>query len=137
MPRLWWAQPESGDIVWCHFPHLPGLVPGPKPRPALGVEVREMTERRHRVLVAYGTSKKVLALHAGEFAITHKDGAGFKLSGLQASTKFSLQDTVELDFSDEWFKPPPHAPFGQTPKLGMLHPSLVHRAAAAWKGVRK
>ena len=87
--------------------------------------------------MAYGTSKKVLALHAGEFAITHKDGAGFKLSGLQASTKFSLQDTVELDFSDEWFKPPPHAPFGQTPKLGMLHPSLVHRAAAAWKGVRK
>ncbi len=135
MPRLWWTQPDSGDIVWCHFPHLPALTPGPKPRPALVIEVRELAGGRYRVVVAYGTSKKLLALRTGEFAIAPVDGAAFRLSGLDAATKFSLQDTVELDFSEEWFKPPPHAPFGQNPKLGMLHPSLVQRAAAAWKAV--
>ena len=34
-----WALPEPGDIVWCVFPELPDLEPGPKPRPALVVTV--------------------------------------------------------------------------------------------------
>jgi hypothetical protein len=28
---------------------------------------------------------------------------------------------------------PPGAPFGQRPKLGILHAALMQRAAAAWK----
>lgn len=33
--------------------------------------------------------------------------------------------TVELPYTSEWFSVPPHAPHGQTPKLGILHPSLM------------
>jgi hypothetical protein len=32
---------------------------------------------------------------------------------------------------------PPGAPHGQTPKLGILHPSLMHRAQAAYAARRK
>jgi hypothetical protein len=134
--RIWWAEPLAGDIVWCHFPHLPALTPGPKPRPALILQVREIAPGQFRVLVAYGTSKKLSSLRAGEFAVTARDAAAYRVAGLQADTKFILKDAVELDFSDEWFKPPPLEPFGQTPKLGELHSSLVQRAAAAWKALK-
>lgn len=125
----------AGEILWCHFPPLPALQPGPKPRPALAIEVREVEAGKFRVTVAYGTSQKIGRLHAGEFAIAPADGPAFTFSGLECATKFALGQAVELDYSDEWFKPPPNAPFGQNPKLGALHPSLVRRAAAAWKGV--
>jgi hypothetical protein len=133
--RLWWPEPLAGDIVWCHFPHLPALDPGPKPRPALVLEVREVSADRFRVLVAYGTSKKITTLRGGEFTIGAADGQSFKLAGLQADTKFCLQDAVELDFDSTWFKPPPHAPFGENPKMGVLHATLMRRAGAAWKAV--
>jgi hypothetical protein len=125
----------AGDIVWCQFPELPELLPGPKPRPALVLQVREGEARQFRVLVAYGTSQKVSSLRAGEFAIFSRDEAAFRLAGLQADTKFDLKDAVELDYTSDWFKPPPLKPFGGTPKLGELHASLVQRAAAAWKAI--
>ncbi|MRD48516.1 hypothetical protein GHT07_14610 [Caenimonas koreensis DSM 17982] len=125
----------AGDIVWCHFPQLPGLAPGPKPRPALVLEVREVVSGRLRVLVAYGTSKKLTSLHAGEFVVGKADVGAFRLAGLQADTKFCLQDAVELDFDDTWFKPPAHRPFGENPKIGVLHASLMRKAASAWKAV--
>lgn len=137
MARLWWSEPQAGDIVWCHFPQLPALAPGPKPRPALVLEVRELTPGTCRVLIAYGTSKKTSHLKAGEFVIGSRDGTAFQAAGLQADTKFSLQDSVELDYNEEWFKPPPNTPFGESPKLGALHPTLVLRAAAAWKAKDK
>ena len=64
-----WPPPTVGDIVWCLFPELPALSPGPKPRSALvlGVETRE---DGIAVKVAYGTSKKVASLRAGEFALS-------------------------------------------------------------------
>lgn len=99
------------------------------------IEVRELASGQHRVLVAYGTSKKLNAMKTGEFSIEIRDGAAFVFAGLQASTKFSLQDSIELDYNDGWFKPPPNTPFGECPKLGMLHPSLVQRATAAWKAL--
>jgi hypothetical protein len=135
MARLWWPEPLAGDIVWCHFPNLPSLLPGPKPRPALILQVRESGEHEFRVQIAYGTSKKVTALKAGEFAITSADGAAFKVAGLQADTKFSLQSQVELDYTDLWFKPPPLEPHGAIPKLGELRATLVRRAATSWKAV--
>ena len=43
---------------------------------------------------------------------------------------------IGIPFNDQWFKPPPHAPFGQTPKLGVLHPSLMRRVQAAWEAAQ-
>jgi len=133
-PR-WFAAPRAGDIVWCRFPQreLPG--PGPKPRPALVVRVGE-SNGRPVAEVAYGTSQKVDLLYAGEFAITPDDGAAFAASGLSYPTKFDLGETFELDFNDIWFSVPLGAPHGQTPKLGILHPSLMRRAEAAARAAK-
>jgi len=86
-------------------------------------------------VVALGTSQKVDKLFPGEFAIAPADGPAFDLSGLTSPTKFNLARTSELDFNDVWFGVAPNALHGQTPKLGILHPSLVRRAEAAYKAV--
>jgi hypothetical protein len=86
--------------------------------------------------VAYGTSRKVDNLHPGEFAIAPPDRAAYEAAGLSAPTKFDLGRAFELDFNDIWFAVPPGAPHGQTPKLGILHPSLVRRAKAAFGAAR-
>lgn len=129
----WWPQPMAGDVLWCHFPHLPQLDPGPKPRPGLVTQVRELSAHKYRVLIAYGTSQKTRHLRGGEFAVSPQDGAAYSLMGLQAETKFCLQQSVELYYNETWFKPPPHQPHGLSPKLGTLHPSLMPRVAAAWR----
>lgn len=132
----WFEPPRVGDIVWCRFPRnrVPG--PGPKSRPALVLRAGEASGHTV-VLVAYGTSRKVDRLYTGEFAILSSDGAAFAASGLSYPTKFDLGETFELDYNDIWFGVPPNAPHGQTPKLGMLHPSLLRRAAAAAGAVAK
>lgn len=126
----WFAPPQAGDIVWCRFPQnrLPG--PGPKPRPALVLAVGE-ADGNPVVRVAYGTSLKIDQLYAGEFAILPALADAFAASGLSYPTKFDLGATFELDYNNIWFGVPPHAQHGQNPKLGMLHPSLLRRAAAA------
>jgi len=75
-------------------------------------------------------------LHAGEFAITPADETAYEASGLSYPTKFNLGETYELDYDDEWFAVPAGAPYGQTPRLGVLHPSLVRRARAAYDAAR-
>jgi hypothetical protein len=85
------------------------------------------------VLVAYGTSQKTDRLYRGEFRIAPEDGEAFQLAGLSFATKFNFATAVELPYDSRWFAVPPAAPFGQTPKLGVLHPILVRKAAAAWK----
>ncbi|HLX81404.1 MAG TPA: type II toxin-antitoxin system PemK/MazF family toxin [Burkholderiales bacterium] len=126
----WFSPPSPGDIVWCRFPQygLPG--PGPKARPALVLKVGE-SNGFPMVAVAYGTSKKVEKLYPGEFAILPADRGAFEAAGLSETTKFDLGHTFELDYNDTWFAVPPGATYGQTPKLGILHPSLVRRAKAA------
>ena len=123
--------PQPGDIVYCRFPQrgLPG--PAPKPRPALVLAVGELEGNPH-VEVAYGTSQHTDRLHSGEFLIAPADGDAYALSGLSYPTKFDFRNRKELPYSEEWFRVPPHAPHGQTPKLGVLHPSLVRRARAAF-----
>lgn len=109
--------------------------PGPKARPALVLRVSECAG--HPVVeAAYGTSRRVDELRAGEFAITPSDGNAFGASGLGFPTKFDLRNTFELDYNDEWFAIAPGAPCGQTPQLGVLHPSLVRRARAAFNAAR-
>jgi PemK-like, MazF-like toxin of type II toxin-antitoxin system len=130
------APPQPGDIVWCRFPEgrLPG--PGPKARPALVLQVGE-ADGRVVVAVAYGTSRKVDQLYAGEFAIAPADGGAFEAAALSYATKFNLARAFELDYDDTWFAVAPGAPHGQTPKMGLLHPSLVKRARAAFNATRR
>lgn len=127
----WFPLPRPGDIVWCRFPEDRLSAPGPKARPALVLRVGEHAGHP-MVEVAYGTSQKVDALYSGEFAITPADQAAYEAAGLSYPTKFNLGETFELDFNDEWFAVAPGAAHGQTPKLGVLHPSLMRRAKAAF-----
>ena len=138
IPAVWWPKPEAGDIVWCHFPHLPNLDPGPKPRPALVVRVREHESlpRAYRAFVAYGTSQKTTTLHKGEFLLQKDQTSAFQLSGLSFDTKFDFNRTVELPYSSEYFKPPPSASASYLPHLGLLHASMMRKAQAAWRAAK-
>ena len=127
----WWPEPVAGDIVWCHFPDH--IHPKPKPRPALILTTQEDDEGQIFVTVAYGTSQKTNRFYNGEFRITKTDHpAAYASAGLSYDTKFDLKSALELPFNDDWFSVPPHAPHGQIPKLGTLHPSMVRIAAAAY-----
>lgn len=130
------SPPRPGDIVWCHFPQDKKLEPGPKPRPALVVKVGEI-DGDPAAAVAYGTSQRIGELHPGEFAITRADREAFALVGLSHDTKFDLSNVIELPFSERWFAVPPGAPHGQIPKLGLLHPTMMRKAAAAHRAVGK
>jgi hypothetical protein len=127
----WFPAPSPGDIVWCRYPQGQLSGPGPKARPTLVLRVGE-NEGHPAAVVAYGTSRRVDTLHAGEFAITPADQAAYQAAGLSYATKFNLGETFELDFNDKWFAVPPGSPYGQTPQLGVLHPSLMRRAKAAF-----
>lgn len=127
-----WAEPAAGDIVWCHFPD--DIHPRPKPRPALILAVYDDEAPPFTVRVAYGTSKKTTALHRGEFSILRdRNPVAFQAAGLSYDTKFDLRQALDLPFTTEWFSVPPTAPHGQSPKLGILHPSLVRAVEAAFR----
>jgi len=128
----WWSEPLAGDIVWCFFPNELQDNPADKPRPALILAVYDDRAPEFGVLVGYGTSQKVTELYAGEFAVTRADGEAFRAAGLSYDTKFNLARRLVLHFNDQYFGVPPAAPHGQQPKLGVLHPSLMRRAAAAY-----
>jgi hypothetical protein len=88
------------------------------------------------VRVAYGTSQRVRDLFGGEFAILQNNSpAAFELANLSYDTKFDLRQQVDLPYTTEWFSAPPHAPHGQAPKLGTLHPSLMRAVEAAHQAV--
>jgi hypothetical protein len=133
----WWPEPAAGDLVWCHFPDDLDLTLGSKPRPALILTVFDDDAPCYRVRVAYGTSQKTRKLYSGEFIIADTDRSVFKLSGLSYTTKFNLGRIVELPYNDEWFSVPPAIPYGQMPKLGLLHPSLTQKVRAAWSAVSR
>jgi hypothetical protein len=128
-----WDSPAPGDIVWCLFPEVPDVDPGPKPRPALvmGVETRE-----DGVLVrlAYGTSQHVSRLKTGEVAITQENHpAAYALAGLAYDTKFDFKVIVELPWSDRYFKVPLRNRHGNTPKIGTLHATVLRAVEAAYR----
>jgi len=90
------------------------------------------------VCVAYGTSQKTDLLYSGEFRISKSEHpAAYASAGLSYDTKFDLRNILELPFNEAYFSVPPHAPHGQTPKLGTLHPSMVRIAASAFASVSK
>ena len=127
------SPPSPGDILWCHFPFLPATEPGPKPRPALVVGVRTF-EDGVTVQVAYGTTQRTTALRSGEFLISKdKHAVAFKQAGLGFDTKFDLKKVIELPWTARYFKvpPTPNPAFGQTPKMGSLHASMIRALCAA------
>ena len=127
----WWPEPTAGEIVWCHFPD--NIHPKPKPRPGLIVSTKEDDEGMIFVSVAYGTSQKTDRLYSGEFRIAKSEQpSAYTSAGLSYDTKFDLRNVLELPFNDAYFSVPPHAPYGQNPKLGTLHPSMVRIAATAF-----
>lgn len=124
-------QPEPGDIVWFRFPQPPSAAPGPKPRPALVLEVVERTDGAE-VGVVYGTSQKLDRLRAGEFAIRRlQHPTAYTAAGLSHDTKFDFHQTARLPWPSDFFAVPPGAPHGQKPLLGSLHASMHKTAAAA------
>ena len=134
-----WPEPAAGDIMWCHFPFLPATEPGPKPRPALVVGIRKF-EDGVTIQVAYATTQRTTSLRAGEFLISRdKHPVAFKQAGLAFDTKFDLNKIVELPWTDRYFKVPPmpNLAFGQTPKMGSLHASMMRPLAAAYAATRK
>jgi hypothetical protein len=132
----WWPEPSAGDIVWCHFPDQ--IHPKPKPRPGLIISVKQDEEGLVFVTVAYGTSQKTQRLYSGEFRISKAEHpAAYASAGLSYDTKFDLKNVLELPFNDDYFSVPPHAPHGQVPKLGVLHPSMVRVAAGAFLAVKR
>ncbi len=131
-----WPAPEPGDIVWCRFPERPRDKPGPKPRPALVLEVTQRTDGIE-VKVAFGTSQKLGRLQAGEFAIRKLDNAAaYTLAGLSFDTKFDLAKTLSLPWDDAFFAVPPDPRHGQIPKLGSLHSGMVKIVEAALHATR-
>jgi mRNA-degrading endonuclease toxin of MazEF toxin-antitoxin module len=131
-----WKPRAVGDILWCHFAELPELDPGPKPRPALVVQVSAKDDGTV-VAVVYGTSQRLGRLLSGEFAIRKaQNPAAFTLAGLSFDTKFNFKQIVELPWTDPFLKVPPKAAHGQNPKLGTLHPSMMQAARAAYLAAR-
>jgi hypothetical protein len=131
-----WPRPKPGDIVWCRFPEDLGPRPGPKARPALVLAVGEI-DGDTAVEVAFGTSLKTNRLYTAEFLIGPQDGDAFRTAGLSYPTKFNLARSLQLPYTSEWFAAAPGTPFGQTPKLGILHPSLMRRARSAFESRRR
>ena len=134
-PRFF-PLPDVGDIVWCRFPLEGFASPGPRARPGLVVNVGDL-RGEPAVEIIYGTSQKLDRLYPGEFAITREDAGAFAHSGLSYPTKFDTSRAVFLPYNEQWFAIAPGAPHGQTPQLGVLHPSLLPRVKAAVRAARR
>jgi len=126
-----WQPPTVGDFVWCWFPQAPDTTLGPKARPALVVGV-ELRDDGVIVTLVYGTSQRVDRPKVGEFAIVRsRNPVAFALSGLAFDSKFDFRVIVDLPWREEFFKISPRPTYGQTPKMGTLHPLLVREVQAA------
>ena len=131
----YFSTPLVGDIVWCLFPEKIGN-PGPKPRPALIIEVGSDSNSNPVVTAVYGTTQKLNRLYPTEFKIEKSDGASFALSGLAYDTKFDLNHQVKLPYCDTWFGIHSGKVIGNQPKIGVLAPNLVSRATNAYRAIK-
>ena len=86
------------------------------------------------VRVAYGTSQKLNRLRTGEVAITQsQQPAAYALAGLSYDTKFDFNAIVELPWTARYFKPPPKSRYGNHPKLGTLHATVLRSVEFAFR----
>ena len=118
--------PTPGDIVWCRFPIVESIQPGPKPRPALVLSVMDH-ESPVRVRVAYGTSQKLTPVRKGDLVVDAKNPVAYLASGLSYPTKFALSKVLVLPYTSLWFERAPLAGglLAPCPKLGVLHATLM------------
>lgn len=126
--------PTAGDVVLCRFPEdLGDLKPGPKARPAiiLAVFAPIAAEACYRVKVCYGTSNvsRIYPHDCPIYEATHP--AEFASAGLSYDTKFNAKQMVTLPYTVEWLTISIRPAFGQTPKIGILHPMTVPRLKKA------
>ena len=145
-PAPFYPPPEPGDILWCRFPKVEGIRPGPKPRPCIVSWVSDAPEagQPYRVLVIYGTSSFRSPPRPTELDLDpDQHRAAYQQAGLSQATRFDLGKAVVVNYDEMYFALAPNgnqAP-GPTPRLGVLHPSRYRalqdadRAVAA-KGLR-
>ncbi len=105
------------DIVWCQWPHIEGLEPGPKLRPGL---VRSLARNpdsydQYAVEVSYGSSVMNKA-HFNNLYVTQAED--LRAAGLVRHTRFDLDLTKRLPWSSEFFIV--HPLHGNGPIIGHL-----------------
>jgi hypothetical protein len=90
------------------------------------------------IILNHSARDPVFGGKVSEFRITKSEHpAAYASAGLSYDTQFDLSKVLELPYNYDYFSVPPHAPHGQNPKLGTLHPSMVRIAAAAFAASRK
>ncbi len=140
--------PELGDVLWCRFPEVEGIRPGPKPRPCIVVWVSDVPAAGapFRLRVVYGTSSFKGLPRSTEFDIDPaQHPAAYRQAGLSERTRFNLLKAVVVNYDDMFFALAPNGkgrPAGPTPRLGSLHPSRYRalqdaNAAVQEKGRRR
>lgn len=135
-----YPDPEAGDIVMCRFPYELGKPhPASKPRPAIVLRVRDPAEAGGVVVVEVcpGT-KQIDRLQEWDLLIERKQHeVEYQLAGLSYDTKFDLSKIAPLEYTSEWFVIPERGSYGQTPKIGTVHPLTYRRMGMALKGAKQ
>lgn len=95
--------PAPYDIVWCRFPeHVDLGEPGPKPRPAIVLNVAVDAEAGEGdVQLVYGTGTLKLGRRPRDFFVTNV--AEMDACGLSKATRFDLDSIAWIPWADAWF----------------------------------
>lgn len=98
-------QIEVGSVLGCWFPEE-GLVPGPKFRPVVVLDVVQNEETgRQELLVAYGTSQHTRCPLSHEFTATAAERSGW--TGFnEKDTMFNLKCLRNLPLVSKYFGSP-------------------------------
>lgn len=143
LPRPFLPAPELADVLWCRFPHVEAIKPGPYPRPCIVTWVSDPPDdpaRPYRVRVVYGTSRFTGRPRGSEFDIDPvAHPAAYQAAGLTKPTRFNLEKSVVVNYDDMYFALAPNGPLpaGPTPRLGTLHASRMSALQEANKFMQK
>lgn len=143
LPKPYLPAPDLADVLWCRFPHVESIRPGPYPRPCIVTWVSDLPddpETTYRVRVVYGTSQFSGLPRGSEFDIDPTEHpASYQAAGLSKPTRFNLEKTVVVNYDEMFFALAPNGllPAGPTPRLGTLHASRVNALIAANDFVKK
>ncbi len=129
------AAPSAGDFVifrWIKTDSA-GVVTE-KTRPAIILRVFEADRPNGfiRVSLLYGTTKGG-PLQDHEFSIERaRHPAEFARAGLYRDGRFDVLKIQTCGWTDQNFTIPKNPRFGQTPKIGSIHPKTTERLKAAY-----
>ena len=104
IPAMLPAPPEPGDVLYafCPFDDAPNM-PGPKPRPCVVLDVREVPGPKGPELaihVAPATSQKIYAPRPGELVVD--DDKTMMSAGLTKQSKFRFGETSVIRWKQGW-----------------------------------